>query len=221
MSKIEAKNLARYFDHTLLKAGATEGEIRQLCQEARTHNFYSVCVNPRWIPLCRDLLRGSSTLPITVVGFPLGADGAESKAFTTRWALEQGAQEIDMVLDIGAALGNDWSSVKADIATVRKACEGYPLKVILETALLNEEAIRRACELCVATGADFVKTSTGFASAGASLEHVRLMRSCVGPQIGVKASGGIRDLASCLAMIEAGANRIGTSSGVKILEECS
>jgi deoxyribose-phosphate aldolase len=219
MSKLQRKELAQYFDHTLLRANARQSEIEKLCGEATDNSFYSVCVNPKWIPLCSKLLKNSSVLPITVVGFPLGADGTLSKAYTARWAIDQGAREIDMVIDIGACLDSSWNEVSKDISEIANVCEKLPLKVILETSYLNAEQIKMACKVSEEAGAAFVKTSTGFSDGGATIEAVSLMKQCVDNRLGVKASGGIRSLEQCLAFIDAGATRIGSSSGVKILGE--
>jgi deoxyribose-phosphate aldolase len=209
----------RFLDHTLLKADATEADIRKLCTEAREHSMMAVCVNPTWIPLCVELLRGSKTLPITVVGFPLGAMTSESKAWETENALKLGAQEIDMVLNLGFAKEGQWKKVENDIRSVTKIEPRKTVKVILETCYLNPDEIVSASKAAMEGGAAFVKTSTGFGPRGATIEDVRLMRKTVGPNFGVKASGGIREVALFKAMVEAGANRVGSSSSVKILEE--
>ncbi len=219
MSKISVKNFAKYIDHTLLRANATEADIRTLCAEAKQYEVYSVCVNPTWIPLCGELLQGSGVLPITVVGFPLGADGSQSKAFTAKSAIEAGAREIDMVIDIGAALDGHWKKVEEDIGLVKKVCGKIPLKVILEISYLNNSQIEKSCAAAKAAGANFVKTSTGFSGSGATLEAVKIMWASSVPQMGVKASGGIKDFKQAEAFIAAGATRLGTSSTVKILGE--
>lgn len=217
-SSISPAELARFIDHTLLKPEATEKEIEALCLEARKHSFATVCVNSRFIPLAARLLAGSNTLPIAVIGFPLGACATDAKVFETRWAVEHGAREIDMVVALGALLEGKDSEVEADIrAVVQAAGPNIPVKVILETCLLNDEQKTRACRLSVAAGAAFVKTSTGFSKGGATLEDIRLMRATVGPKVGVKASGGIRTREQALAMIEAGANRIGASASAAIV----
>lgn len=215
------REIARLIDHTLLKAEATREQIETLCQEARTHGFASVCVNPVWIPLCADRLRGSETKVCTVVGFPLGATLAEAKAFEAARAVAEGACEIDMVIDVGGLKSGDFARVERDIAGVVAASHrgGAIVKVIIEAALLTDDEKVRACVLSRVAGADFVKTSTGFASGGATAEDVALMRRVVGPDMGVKAAGGVRDLKSAQAMIEAGADRIGASVGVKIVQE--
>lgn len=214
-----AAQLAAMIDHTLLKADATPAAVESLCREAIAHRFYSVCVNGMHVPLVARLLTGSSVVTCAVVGFPLGAMHPAAKAAETRQAIADGAGEIDMVMAVGAAKAGDWSTVRADIAGVLAACAGRPLKVILETGLLTREEILRACEICRDVGVAFVKTSTGFGPRGASVEDVALMRGVVGSGIGVKASGGIRDLATARAMVAAGANRLGASAGVSIVAE--
>ena len=211
MSKI-----ASYIDHTQLAAAATREQIEKLCGEAMEYGFASVCVNSCRVPLCHELLRASSVKVCTVVGFPLGASSSEAKAFEAGKAVKDGADEIDMVINVGFIKDGDWDAVEEDIKTVRKACEGKVLKVILETCLLTDEEKVKACRVSVAAGADFVKTSTGFSTGGATVEDVRLMRKTVGDGIGVKASGGIRNAETAKAMLEAGANRLGCSSGVAI-----
>ena len=212
------KDLARKIDHTLLKAEATEAAVRKLCAEAVEHGFYSVCINPRWLPLSVELTRGSSTMAIAVVGFPLGAMASKTKALEAETAVATGAREIDMVLDLGSAKSGLWSFAEDDIRGVVKASGGKPVKVILETCYLSDDEIRRACAISKEAGAAFVKTSTGFGTGGATPQHIRLMRECVGPQMGVKASGGIRDFATAKALIEAGANRLGCSASVAIVQ---
>ena len=209
--------LAQYIDHTALSADKPPADIIQLCNEAKQYGFYSVCLNSAYIPLAKQQLAGSDVKICTVVGFPLGANLSSVKAFETRASIEAGAREIDMVINVGLAKAGDWDAVKADIQAVLEACQGVLLKVILETCLLSDEEIVKACEICKALGVDFVKTSTGFNRAGATVEHIRLMRATVG-DLGVKASGGVRDTATALAMIEAGATRIGASAGIAIVE---
>ncbi len=209
--------LAQYIDHTALSADKTPADIIQLCNEAKQYGFYSVCLNSAYIPLAKQQLAGSDVKICTVVGFPLGANLSSVKAFETRASIEAGAREIDMVINVGLAKAGDWNAVKADIQAVLEACQGVLLKVILETCLLSDEEIVKVCEICKALGVDFVKTSTGFNRAGATVEHIRLMRATVG-DLGVKASGGVRDTATALAMIEAGATRIGASAGIAIVE---
>jgi len=213
--------LASLIDHTLLKPEATPAHIRQLCAEARQHAFYSVCVNPVYVTLCAAELRDSPVKICAVVGFPLGACHPAAKAHEARLAVEHGAHEVDMVLHVGALKAGDHSAVQQDIAVVVQAAHAGAarVKVILETCLLDEAEKIAACQIAQAAGADFVKTSTGFSSSGATVEDIALMRRVVGPNIGVKASGGIRTLADALRMIEAGANRLGASAGVKILSE--
>ena len=209
--------LARFIDHTLLKPEAREQQIRQLCAEAREYRFASVCVNPCWIPLCVEELKDSGIPVCTVVGFPLGANAPIIKARETQQAVADGAREIDMVINVGRLLDDDLQYVYADIKAVVKAAGSADVKVIIETCLLSNEQKVRACALAWAAGAHFVKTSTGFNRAGATVEDVRLMRRTVGPSMGIKAAGGIRDHATALAMIKAGANRIGASASVAIV----
>ncbi|MEP0773742.1 MAG: deoxyribose-phosphate aldolase [Acidobacteriota bacterium] len=214
------EELARLIDHTLLRPEATSADIARLCAEARQHAFFAVCVNPAWVPLAAAELAGTPVMVCTVVGFPLGAQASEVKAFETEHALGAGAREIDMVLPIGPLKGGDEEWVLGDIGRVVQACRahGAACKVILETALLTEEEKVRACRLAAQAGADFVKTSTGFAAGGATPEDVTLMYRTVAPAgVKVKASGGIRTLDDLLRMVAAGASRIGTSSGVAIL----
>ncbi|WP_263264777.1 deoxyribose-phosphate aldolase [Pseudomonas sp. RIT-PI-S] len=217
MTSIEPAALAQYIDHTLLAADASRQQIAALCKEAQEHGFYSVCVNSGQVPYAAQLLTGQQVKVCAVVGFPLGAGLTESKAFEAKQAIEAGAGEIDMVLNIGALRDGLFDSVRDDIAAVQRACGPVPLKVILETCLLNEAQKIRACEICRDLGVAFVKTSTGFSRGGATLEDVALMRKTVGAQVGVKASGGVRDYATAVAMIEAGATRLGTSSGITIV----
>lgn len=208
----------KLIDHTLLKAEATEGDIKKLCKEAVEHRFVSVCVNPSYVPLSRDCLEGSDVKVCTVIGFPLGATTTETKVYEAREAIENGAKEVDMVINIGAVKSGDWDYVKNDIESIYLAVSGHALlKVIIETSLLTDEEKVRVCTICKMVGVDFVKTSTGFSTGGATVEDVRLMRKVVGSEIGVKASGGIRDAATAKAMVDAGANRLGTSSGVVIV----
>jgi len=213
-------NLAKMIDHTLLKPDATQQEIAQLCFEARKYGFASVCVNPSWVPLCAQLLQGSQVKVCTVIGFPLGATSSESKAFETETAIRQGATEIDMVINIGALKARDLETVAKDIRGVVNAAHAKNIivKVIIETALLTDEEKTIASLISKEAGADFVKTSTGFAGGGATVQDVELMRRTVGPQMGVKASGGVRTYEDAASMIKAGATRIGASAGVKILQ---
>ena len=212
-------NLASYIDHTLLKADATEAQITRLCEEAREHRFASVCVNPRWVALCAQLLAGSGVRVCTVIGFPLGASSSAIKAAETRQAVADGADELDMVISVGDLKAGNYEFVRTDIRGVVKAAEGRTVKVIIEACLLTDEEKSLACKLAMAAGADFVKTSTGFSTGGATVADVKLMRAAVGPNFGVKAAGGIRTRQDALAMIEAGANRIGASAGIAICSE--
>lgn len=214
-----AADLARLIDHTLLKPEASREDVERLCAEAREHRFFSVCVNPVWASTAAAALQGSDSAVCCVVGFPLGATRPEAKAFEARLALEDGAREIDMVIDIAAARRGDRRALVADVSAVAAVvhAEGALLKVIIETSLLDDEAKVLACEAAVEAGADFVKTSTGFNGGGATAQDVALMRRTVGPEIGVKASGGVRSREDALAMVEAGATRIGASSGIAIV----
>ncbi|MFJ5564404.1 deoxyribose-phosphate aldolase [Lysinibacillus xylanilyticus] len=212
------QNFARMIDHTLLKAEATKEQIEKLCAEAKQFNFASVCVNPTWVKNSSELLQGSDVLVCTVIGFPLGANTPTVKAFEAKDAIANGAQEVDMVINIGALKDKNYDLVQADIAAVVEAAKGNALvKVIIESCLLTDEEKVKACELAVAAGADYVKTSTGFSTGGATAEDIALMRKTVGPDLGVKASGGVRSLEDMKKMIEAGATRIGASSGVAIM----
>jgi deoxyribose-phosphate aldolase len=213
-------NLAKMIDHTLLKPDATPEQIAQLCFEARKYGFASVCVNPTWVKLCAQLLEGSPVKVCTVIGFPLGATASEVKAFEAGNAIDQGATEIDMVINIGALKARELEFVAQDIRGVVNVAHsrGMIVKVILETVLLTDEEKTIACLLSKEAGADFVKTSTGFAGGGATVQDVTLMRRVVGPDIGVKASGGVRTYEDAESMIKAGATRIGASAGVKILQ---
>lgn len=230
------KEIASYIDHTLLAADAGVNQITKLCNEARTYNFASVCVNPVYVGVAAAELKDSGVKVCTVIGFPLGANTSKVKAFEAKEAVQNGADEVDMVINIGAAKDGQFTVVGSDIAAVvraskregRKLGKNIIVKVILETCLLDDETIKNCCLCAKKAKADFVKTSTGFATPkgsdgqllpnGASEHHVKIMRETVGNQMGVKASGGIRSTKTAIAMIEAGANRIGTSSGVKIIE---
>lgn len=218
MSSLPAPELARYLDHTLLRADACAKDIERLCAEAREFRFFAVCVNGSRVELARHLLEDSSVKVASVVGFPLGATDSDTKRFETEAAVDNGAQEIDLVLNLGRLKDGDDKFVLREIRDVVEAAEERTVKVILETCLLTREEKVRACQLSVDSGAHFVKTSTGFSTGGATLDDVKLLRETVGPQFGVKASGGIRDTATALAMIEAGATRLGTSSGVAIVK---
>lgn len=210
--------LAAYFDHTLLKPEATFAQIVTLCAEAKQHGFATVCVNPYWVAEAAEQLNGTGVGITTVIGFPLGATSTFSKVAETRDALANGATEIDMVLNVGALKSGRFEAVVHDVRSVAEACEGQAvLKVILEVGLLTDEEKVKACELCKQAGADFVKTSTGFGPGGATVHDIALMRKAVGPKMGVKASGGVRDLATVLRLIEAGATRVGASASVTIV----
>jgi deoxyribose-phosphate aldolase len=213
-------SLAKMIDHTLLKPDATQDQIAQLCFEARKHGFASVCVNPTWVKLCAKLLEGSPVKVCTVIGFPLGATSPEVKVFETQDALNHGATEIDMVINIGALKAGDLTLVADDIRGVVQASHaaGAIVKVIIEAILLTDEEKTTACLLSKEAGADFVKTSTGFASGGATVNDVALMRRVVGPEMGIKAAGGVRSYEDAENMIKAGATRIGASAGVKIIQ---
>ncbi|OFI38940.1 deoxyribose-phosphate aldolase [Arthrobacter sp. SW1] len=215
-----AANIASYIDHTLLKPEASAADVEKVCAEAIEYGFKSVCVNPIWVKTVSKALKGSEVLTCAVVGFPLGATPSDVKAFEARGAVLDGADEIDMVIDIAAARANDKGALVDDITAVAEAVHAGEaiLKVIIETSLLNDEQKVIACEAAVEAGADFVKTSTGFNGGGATVEDVALMRKTVGPDIGVKASGGVRSLADAQAMIAAGATRIGASSGIAIVK---
>ena len=213
------RSIAEMIDHTLLKPDATQQEIAQLCYEARRYGFASVCVNPTWVSLCAELLKGSDVRVCTVIGFPFGATSSESKAFEAETAIKQGATEIDMVINVGALKARDLNTVARDIRGVVHAAHthGAIVKVIIETSLLTDEEKTIASLTAKEAGADFVKTSTGFAGGGATVHDVELMRRAVGPQMGVKASGGVRTREDAENMIRAGATRIGASAGVKIV----
>ncbi|KWO55291.1 2-deoxyribose-5-phosphate aldolase [Burkholderia ubonensis] len=213
--------LAQTIDHTLLAADACDAQIRELCRQAAEHRFYSVCVNSANVPLAARALAGTGVNVCAVVGFPLGAGLSAAKAFEASAAIAAGAGEIDMVINLGALKSGRLADVTADIAAVQAACGPVPLKVILETGLLTDDEKVRVCEICRELRVAFVKTSTGFGHSGATLADVALMRRTVGPEIGVKASGGMRDRAAAVAMIDAGAMRLGTSSGVAIVTDAS
>ncbi|WLD92131.1 deoxyribose-phosphate aldolase [Alkalihalobacillus sp. AL-G] len=213
-------NIAQMIDHTALKPATTKEEIVKLCEEAKEYTFASVCVNPTWVATSFELLKDTQVKVCTVIGFPLGASTPETKAFETKNAIDNGATEVDMVINIGALKSKDYHLVEEDIRAVVEAAKGKALtKVIIETCLLTEEEKKQACELSVKAGADFVKTSTGFSTGGATVEDIALMRKVVGPEIGVKASGAVRDRETAIAMIEAGATRIGASSGIAIVND--
>ena len=216
LSKAE---LVSYIDHTLLKPDVTPEQIKKLCQEAAENNFKAVCINPGYVSLAAEILKGTGVAVATVIGFPLGATTSRIKGAETAEAVENGAGELDVVLNIGRLKAGDSGYVLADLRQVVQSAQGRQVKVIIETALLTDNEKVKACQLAVEAGAAFVKTSTGFAKGGATVTDVQLMRQTVGPKVGVKASGGIRDLAALKAMVAAGANRIGTSSAVAILAE--
>lgn len=217
---MERKQLAAMIDHTLLKPDATEAEIIQLCNEAVQYQFATVCVQPCWVKLAAKQLQQESSVGVTtVIGFPLGASSSSTKEFETKQAIADGATEVDMVINIGYLKSRFLSAVKSDIeAVVRAAAKKVVVKVIIETSLLTEAEIVEVCKLAVEAGADYVKTSTGFSGGGATASHIQLMRETVGPHIGVKASGGVRDHQGALNMINAGATRIGASAGIAIVE---
>jgi deoxyribose-phosphate aldolase len=213
--------LARYIEHTLLRPEATRAQIEKLCEEARAHGFYAVCVNGSRVELARYCLEDTEVRVVAVVGFPLGAMSADVKRYETEAAVDDGAHEVDVVLNIGRLKDGEDRAVLRELRDVVEAADERPVKVILETCLLTREEKIRACQLVLDSGARFVKTSTGFGPSGATVEDVRLLRETVGPHFGVKAAGGIRDTATALAMIRAGADRLGTSSGVAILRGLS
>ena len=212
-------SIASYIDHTLLKPDATVQQIDKLCAEAAEYHFASVCVNPWFVPRCVKNLKDTGVKVCTVIGFPLGATTTETKVFEALQAIRSGAEEIDMVINVSAMKSGSFQTVEQEIQALAAAAEGSALlKVIIETCLLTEEEKIRACQIAKRAGADFVKTSTGFSTGGATVEDIVLMRKTVGPEMGVKASGGIRDYATARAMIEAGATRIGASAGVAIVK---
>lgn len=210
--------LNQYIDHTLLKADSTQSQIDTILAEAKKYNFASVCLNPTWVSYAADALKDSDVKVCTVIGFPLGANTSAVKAFETKNAVENGADEVDMVINIGRAKDGDFAYVEEDIKAVVEASGDKLVKVIIEACLLTDDEKVKACLAAKAAGADFVKTSTGFSTGGATVEDVRLMRQTVGPDMGVKAAGGARSLADAQAFIEAGASRIGTSAGIAIIE---
>ena len=213
-------SLAKTIDHTLLKAIGTADQVKELCVEARKYGFASVCVNPTWVPLCAKELSGSGVKVCTVIGFPLGANRSETKAFEARLAVQEGAQEVDMVINIGLAKAGDFKGVEEDIRAVVGSVGGKAaVKVIIETCYLTDTEKVKACEAAARAGAQFVKTSTGFGTGGASPEDVKLMKKTVDGKLQVKASGGIRSYHDAILMLDAGADRIGASSGVAIISE--
>lgn len=210
--------LNKFIDHTVLKADASQAKVQQIIDEAKKYDFMSVCINPTWVSFAAEQLKETDVKVCTVIGFPLGANTSAVKAFEAKNAIENGAEEIDMVINIGAAKDGKWDLVEADIAAVNAVKGDKILKVIIETSLLTDEEKVKACQASVNAGADFVKTSTGFSTGGATVADVKLMRETVGPDMGVKASGGIHNAQEAKAMIEAGATRLGVSAGVAIME---
>lgn len=209
---------SKYIDHTLLKQDATQAQVLTLCDEAITYDFMSVCINPGFVALAAEKLKGTGVDVCTVIGFPLGASTTATKVFETQDAIAHGATEIDMVLNVSDMKDKNYDVIQNEITLIKEATGNHILKVILETCLLTKEEIVKACELAVAGGADFVKTSTGFSTGGATIEDIKIMRDTVGPKIGVKASGGIRSREDFDAMVAAGATRIGASAGIAIMQ---
>lgn len=214
-------NINEYIDHTILKADASKAEVETLCQEAKEHQFKSVCINPTWVSLAKEMLADTSVLVCTVIGFPLGANHTDVKVYETKKALEEGADEIDMVINVAQLKAGNEEYVKNEIAEISKEVHQNNgiLKVIIETSLLTDEEKIKACSIAKDAGADFVKTSTGFSSSGATVEDIKLMRKTVGEKMGVKASGGVRELDFAMELIGNGATRLGTSSGVKLVNK--
>lgn len=210
--------LNKYIDHTVLKADTTQEKVQQIIDEAIQYDFMSVCINPTWVAYAAQKLADTGVKVCTVIGFPLGANTSVVKAYEASEAIKNGADEVDMVINIGAAKAGNWDLVASDIAAVVSAADGVTTKVIIETSLLTDEEKVQACQAAVKAGADFVKTSTGFSTAGATIDDIKLMRKTVGPDMGVKASGGVRSIADANAMIAAGATRLGTSNGVDIMK---
>lgn len=213
------QNLNKYIDHTILKAFATSKDIENICEEAKKYNFKSVCINPCFVSMAKELLKGSDVLVCTVIGFPLGSNTIETKVFETEDAVKNGADEIDMVINVGKAKEHDYDYIKKEIEAVVNASSNKLVKVIIETCYLTDEEKVEVCKAATLAKADFVKTSTGFGTGGANAHDVSLMRKSISPEMKVKASGGVRTLDDALQMIEAGAERIGASSGVKIMED--
>ena len=211
-------NLNKYIDHTVLKADTPKAKVQQIIDEAIQYDFMSVCINPTWVSFAAEKLAATDVKVCTVIGFPLGANTSTVKAFEAAEAIKNGADEVDMVINIGAAKDGDWDLVESDIQAVVDASKDVTTKVIIETSLLTDEEKVKACQAAVRAGADFVKTATGFSTAGATVADIALMRQTVGPDLGVKASGGVRSIADAQAMIEAGATRLGTSNGVDIMK---
>jgi deoxyribose-phosphate aldolase len=218
---IESENFASIIDHTLLKPESTTAMVEEICKEAMDHHFCSVCILPSFVAFAAKLLKDSDVKVCTVIGFPLGSNESAVKAIEAGVAIDQGADEVDMVINIGLIKSAEWARVEDDITAVVTAARGKTVKVILETCLLTDEEKIEACKICVKAGADFVKTSTGFSIAGATMENVKLMSETVGPDMGVKASGGIRDYETACTMVEAGATRLGTSAGLLIVGEAT
>lgn len=215
---MDRKELASYIDHTILKADATRAQVKKICDEAKQYSFAAVCVNPSYIRDVAEQLAGTQVAPCCVISFPLGATTPEMKAAECRAAVSEGAREVDMVVNVGAIKSGEWDLVRTDIKSVNDAKGAAKLKVIIEACLLTDEEKVKVCEIARDVGADFVKTSTGFSTGGATVQDVALMRKTVGPDIGVKASGGIHTYEDVLVMLQAGASRIGASAGVKIIE---
>ena len=211
-------NIASYIDHTVLAADAVKSKVEQICFEAKEHHFASVCINSCWVPMAAEILKGTGVNVCTVVGFPLGAMSTRAKAYEAKVAVEEGATEVDMVINIGALKSGMYKEVEDDIRACKEACGDKVLKVIIETCLLTESEKVMACELSEKAGADFVKTSTGFSKAGATVEDVALMRRTVSDKVKVKAAGGIRNYETAKAMIDAGADRLGCSAGIAIVK---
>lgn len=218
VEKVTGRMIGDIIDHTLLKADSVKDQILKLCAEAREYKFASVCVNPYWVSTAAEALKGSSVNVCTVIGFPLGATTSFAKAAETRDAIANGADEVDMVINIGALKAGDDDAVRGDVAAVVGAAGGRLVKCIIEAAMLTDEEVVRACRLAVEGGVDYVKTSTGFGPGGATVHHVEIMRKTVGNDIGVKASGGIHDFESAAALVKAGASRIGASASIKIMQ---
>ena len=217
---ISRRELAKMIDHTLLNPSATRDQVERLCDEAKSYGVYAVCVNSIWVPVAVNALRGTDVNVCSTAGFPLGTSLTTVKAFEGQTVISLGAAEVDMVMNVGALKSRDVATVLEDVEQVVKACKPAPVKVIIEAGYLSDEEKVQACKLAQEAGAAFVKTSTGFGSSGATVADIILMRKTVGERFGVKAAGGIRTYKDCVAMIEAGANRIGTSSAVQILKEC-
>jgi len=218
--RLSPEELAKMIDHALLRPEKSSDSFRNLCREARKYHFHSVCVNPAWVRFCAEELRGSGVKVVATVSFPFGQMTSRMKALEAMEAIENGASEVDMVMNIGAFKEGNYDYVRRDIETVVKAVGGNVVKVIIEAGYLTDDEVVKACEIVKSSGAHFVKTATGFGPTGATVPHVYLMRRAVGDDFGVKASGGIRSLHDVLLMIAAGANRIGSSSSVRIMEEC-